>query len=243
MKVHEAIIGSSSHNISIARMLFCASCCCGLNIDHNVLTSSMLSRSYTRNVLKQCRTPSRRNASTTASGSSSLTIKRTVAASVLLVSGTIVATYYFDSRSAVHRYIVTPILRHTLDAETSHKVAVKVLRSGWGPKDRGTDDERLEAEVRNIYIPYYRTIFTNINSFGERGFPIQLVLRLVLTRMVRRWMDFSTLVLVGLKLVASHRNLRCVLHSTLSSCLITNSMCFSREILALACSIFLEILQ
>ncbi len=39
-------------------------------------------------------------------------------------------------------------MRHTLDPETAHKFAVKVLRTGWGPRDKGTDDARLETEVR-----------------------------------------------------------------------------------------------
>jgi dihydroorotate dehydrogenase len=39
------------------------------------------------------------------------------------------AIYYFDARSAVHRYFITPLLRYVLDAETGHKVAVKVFRS------------------------------------------------------------------------------------------------------------------
>ena len=73
--------------------------------------------------------------------------RRAVATTTILVSGTLFAFYCFDSRSAIHRYIVTPVLRRTLDPETSHKVAVKALRSGLGPKDKGVDDERLRAEV------------------------------------------------------------------------------------------------
>lgn len=75
------------------------------------------------------------------------TLGRTVTATLALVSGTVFAVYYLDSRSALHRYLVTPLLRYTLDPETSHKVAVKVLRSGFAPKDTGEDDERLSTEV------------------------------------------------------------------------------------------------
>lgn len=75
------------------------------------------------------------------------TLRRTVTTTLVLVSGTVFAVYYFDSRSALHRYFVTPLLRYTLDPETSHKVAVKVLRSGFAPKDAGEDDERLSTEV------------------------------------------------------------------------------------------------
>lgn len=68
-------------------------------------------------------------------------------ATAFALSTGLFAVYYFDARSALHRYILTPILRHTLDAETGHKVAVKVLRSGLGPRDPLPDDQRLKAEV------------------------------------------------------------------------------------------------
>jgi dihydroorotate dehydrogenase len=58
------------------------------------------------------------------------------------------AVYYFDSRSALHRYVLTPAIRNALDAETGQKIAVKVLRSGLGPKDPVADQEVLKAEVR-----------------------------------------------------------------------------------------------
>lgn len=71
---------------------------------------------------------------------------------VFVLSAGLFAVYYFDARSALHRYILTPALRYTLDAETGHKVAVKVLRSGLGPRDPLSDDERLTSEVSCIYI-------------------------------------------------------------------------------------------
>ena len=66
---------------------------------------------------------------------------------VFVLSAGLFAVYYFDARSALHRYVLTPVLRYTLDAETGHKVAVKVLRSGLGPRDPMSDDERLKSEV------------------------------------------------------------------------------------------------
>jgi hypothetical protein len=57
-------------------------------------------------------------------------------------------TYYLDSRAALHRYLITPIIRHALDPETGHKLAVSVLESGLGPRDMFTDDERLKTEVK-----------------------------------------------------------------------------------------------
>lgn len=68
-------------------------------------------------------------------------------ATVVLLSTGLFAVYYFDARSALHRYLLTPLLRHTLDAETGHKVAVKVLKSGLGPRDPLPDDQRLEFKV------------------------------------------------------------------------------------------------
>ena len=75
---------------------------------------------------------------------------------LFVVSTGLFAVYYFDSRSAVHRYVLTPLLRHLVDAETGHKIAVKVLRSGLGPKDTQADDEVLRFEV---CLPYLRVKF------------------------------------------------------------------------------------
>ena len=63
------------------------------------------------------------------------------------ISAGLFAAYYFDARSAIHRYVITPILRHTFDAETGHKIAVKVLRSGLAPRDLVKDDDILQSEV------------------------------------------------------------------------------------------------
>jgi len=62
------------------------------------------------------------------------------------------AVYYFDARSAIHRYILTPLLRYVVDAETGHKIAVKVLRSGLGPRDPLQDDNRLRFQARPCSI-------------------------------------------------------------------------------------------
>lgn len=66
---------------------------------------------------------------------------------VFAISAGLFAVYYFDARSAIHRYLLTPLLRHAFDAETGHKLAVQVLRSGLGPKDPVPDDPRLKLEV------------------------------------------------------------------------------------------------
>ncbi|KAH9941478.1 Dihydroorotate dehydrogenase-domain-containing protein [Amylocystis lapponica] len=87
--------------------------------------------------------PFLRHASTTASSPS----RTALYATLLAVSSGLFAVYYFDSRSAIHRYLFTPLLRYTLDAETGHKFAVRVLSSGLGPRDSQTDDERLKLEL------------------------------------------------------------------------------------------------
>jgi dihydroorotate dehydrogenase len=61
------------------------------------------------------------------------------------------AIYYLDARSAIHRYVFAPLLRYTLDAETSHKLAVQVLKSGLGPRDPLRDDARLKSEVSLLH--------------------------------------------------------------------------------------------
>lgn len=77
-------------------------------------------------------------------------------AAALTVSTGVFLVYYFDARSALHRYVVTPAIRNFLDAETGQKVAVKVLRSGLGPRDPVLDDEVLKAEVcLNIAFFFY----------------------------------------------------------------------------------------
>ena len=57
------------------------------------------------------------------------------------------AVYYFDSRAAIHRYLITPLIRNVLDPESAHKLAVSVLENGLGPRDMLPDDERLKTEV------------------------------------------------------------------------------------------------
>ncbi|EKM50326.1 uncharacterized protein PHACADRAFT_264935 [Phanerochaete carnosa HHB-10118-sp] len=74
-------------------------------------------------------------------------VRTSLYATVLLVSTGLFAVYYFDSRSAIHRYVSTPLLRQLFDAETGHKIAVKVLRSGLAPKDTQQDDEALKFEL------------------------------------------------------------------------------------------------
>ena len=83
----------------------------------------------------------------TSSQTPQTSLKKGLYATVFAVSAGLFAVYYFDSRSAIHRYIITPTLRYALDPEASHRLAVRVLGSGFGPRDTQADDERLRSEV------------------------------------------------------------------------------------------------
>ncbi len=56
--------------------------------------------------------------------------------------------YLFDARSAFHEYIATPVCRLVTDAETSHKIAVKLMKFGAFPRlYEDIDDPILEMDV------------------------------------------------------------------------------------------------
>lgn len=95
-------------------------------------------------------------------------------ATVVIAGTTLFLVYYLDSRSAIHRYFFTPLLRHLVDAETSHKIAIKVLRSGLGPKDLGLDDGRLAIEVGVMIRLFVYVFIHSPNSYGEINYLIQL---------------------------------------------------------------------
>lgn len=68
----------------------------------------------------------------------------------VVTGGILLTTYYLDSRSAIHRYVIPPLLRACVDAETAHLIAVKALALGVAPRDLLEDDERLETELWGI---------------------------------------------------------------------------------------------
>ena len=85
------------------------------------------------------------------SQSSSSASFRTAGYTVLFtLSAGLFTAYYLDVRSAIHRYIFTPVLRYAFDAETGHKLSVKVLRSGLAPRDLVNDDESLRSHVEHL---------------------------------------------------------------------------------------------
>ncbi|KZS99887.1 uncharacterized protein LAESUDRAFT_667431 [Laetiporus sulphureus 93-53] len=99
-----------------------------------------------RHLKIQSRPSLSRHASSVASSGSSR-LRTGIYTGLFLVSTGLFAAYYLDSRSAIHRYVITPVIRHVLDAETGHKLAVRVLASGLAPRDTQPDDERLKTEL------------------------------------------------------------------------------------------------
>ncbi len=75
------------------------------------------------------------------------TVRKSIQIFLLITSGIAFTAYYLDSRSAIHRYLVPPLLRATLDPEKSHKIAVKALAGGFAPRDSLPDDPVLETEI------------------------------------------------------------------------------------------------
>lgn len=100
-----------------------------------------------------------------------------------VLSAGVFAVYYLDARSALHRYILNPILRKAFDAETGHKIAVKVLKSGLAPRDLVRDDERLKSQVRSVSVFPHSPELIFLCRFGEKLSQIPSVWQRVLTRM------------------------------------------------------------
>lgn len=134
--------------------------------------------------------------------------------------------YYLDSRAAVHRYLITPFIRHALDPETGHKLAVSVLESGLGPWDMLPDDERLKTEVK-ASVPRGNGLTHRLCSSGVKDCRTLSVSQRVLTKTAELLtvrishqnivcsqsvvvQGSSTLDLAGWKLGVSHRNHKCV---------------------------------
>ena len=76
-------------------------------------------------------------------------IRTAVYTTAFVLSAGLFAVYYSDPRSALHRYILNPLLRNAFEPETGHKIAVKVLKSGLAPRDFTQDDKMLNCRVRS----------------------------------------------------------------------------------------------
>jgi hypothetical protein len=81
------------------------------------------------------------------------TFHRAAYGTLFALTAAVGVVYYVDSRAAIHRYLITPLIRNALDPESAHKLAVSVLENGLGPRDMLPDDERLETEVKGFPLP------------------------------------------------------------------------------------------
>ena len=80
------------------------------------------------------------------------TFRRAAYVTLFAFTAGVGVVYYFDSRAAIHRYLIAPVIRNVLDPELSHKLAVSILENGLGPRDLLPDDERLETEVKDTSV-------------------------------------------------------------------------------------------
>lgn len=82
--------------------------------------------------------------------------------SVLFFSGVVgvsAFTYYaMDARAGFHEYVLCPLLRATLDAETAHRLSIELMKYGMTPKLRGQDTE-LDKTLEPLL---------GVNVFGTR---------------------------------------------------------------------------
>ncbi|WFD34632.1 hypothetical protein MCUN1_001473 [Malassezia cuniculi] len=74
-------------------------------------------------------------------------VSSAVTSFIFVLGGAAFALYSLDSRAAVHRWVVSPLMRAVLDAETAAEASIKVLKYGLGPRDCGVDDERLRTQL------------------------------------------------------------------------------------------------
>ncbi len=100
------------------------------------------------------------------------TLRRAAYGTLFALTAGVGVVYYFDSRAAIHRYLITPLVRNMLDPESAHKLAVSVLENGLGPRDMLPDDERLETEV-NGYQHYRVLLSSKIDAFIVFSFGIK----------------------------------------------------------------------
>ncbi|KAH8106999.1 Dihydroorotate dehydrogenase-domain-containing protein [Cristinia sonorae] len=94
-------------------------------------------------------------------------VRTTLYLGLFAVSTGLFAVYYFDCRSAIHRYVFTPLLRYGLDAEAGHKLAVKALGSGLGPRDTQKDDPVLQAELWGEHLNNPIGLAAGFDKHGE----------------------------------------------------------------------------
>ena len=113
--------------------------------------------------------------------------RRAAYGALFALTAAVGVVYYFDSRAAIHRYLITPLIRNTLDPESAHKLAVNVLENGLGPRDMLPDDDRLEMEVK-VQCLINRNRRFMVFSSGVEHYQTPLVSQLDLTKTVEQLM-------------------------------------------------------
>ncbi|KAI9450956.1 Dihydroorotate dehydrogenase-domain-containing protein [Russula earlei] len=83
----------------------------------------------------------------TSASESASSFQRVAYVTLFTLTAGVGVVYYFDSRAAIHRYLIAPVIRNLLDPESGHKLAVSALESGFAPRDMFPDDERLKIEL------------------------------------------------------------------------------------------------
>ncbi|CAE6482131.1 unnamed protein product [Rhizoctonia solani] len=88
------------------------------------------------------------------------------ASAAVLGTGLFIA-YYYDSRSALHRWIVPPLMRATLDPEDAHRLALRVLGTRLAPTDHGVNDPVLKCKLWDMEMPSPVGLAAGFDKDGE----------------------------------------------------------------------------
>ncbi|KAI0741482.1 hypothetical protein C8Q80DRAFT_1221523 [Daedaleopsis nitida] len=131
------------------------------------MTTTLGLRSTVRTLRKPAVFLPRRALSAAAQPTSRSSATNVVYASIFVLSTGLFAVYYSDCRAALHKYVVTPVIRHTLDAESAHKLAVRVLSSGFAPRDPLPDDQVLKTELWGEEISSPVGLAAGFDKHGE----------------------------------------------------------------------------
>ncbi|KAG9081469.1 Dihydroorotate dehydrogenase (quinone), mitochondrial, partial [Ceratobasidium sp. 370] len=94
-------------------------------------------------------------------------LRSALTASALVLGTGLFVAYYYDSRSAIHRWVIPPLMRATLDPEVSHRLAVRVLGTPFAPKDRGVNDDALKCIIWDIQMPSPIGLAAGFDKDGE----------------------------------------------------------------------------
>ncbi|KAJ1307127.1 hypothetical protein OPQ81_001245 [Rhizoctonia solani] len=88
-------------------------------------------------------------------------------ASALVLGTGLFIAYYYDSRSAIHRWVVPPLMRATLDPEAAHRLALRVLGTQFAPTDHGVNDDILKCKLWDIEMPSPVGLAAGFDKDGE----------------------------------------------------------------------------